>query len=199
VLGRSVKTAQHGSHHAAIITPLVWPVLARLSVDERRHRHGVAIAEATDDGPVAIDERSENKLEFGVIPQRSCRAKCSVESGEGRVGIRRSVEVHLKVVDGDEATRATSVARSPVVTPKADGQVLELGIAQTPAVFQDKLQFRSVEVSWLGQHSSHPRTREWPAAAAWELDRRESSGRRHKRQIDHRRREDMEAAGSTRV
>ena len=109
VLGRSVEASQHGSHHTAIIRPLVWPVRARLSVDERRHRHGVAIAEAADDGPVAIEERSKNKFEFGVIPQQSGRAKCSVESGEGRVGIRRRVEVRLQVVDGDETTRATSV------------------------------------------------------------------------------------------
>jgi hypothetical protein len=41
------------------------------------------VAEATDDGPVAIEERSENEFECGVIPKRSCRAKRPVESGKG--------------------------------------------------------------------------------------------------------------------
>ena len=150
LVGRSVEATQHGSHLAAVTRFLVWPVLAGLSIHERRHRYGVTVAEAMDDSPVAIEVRSENELEFCVIPEQSRRAKCTVERGKGRVGIRRGPGTRLQIVDGDETTRATRVDDSPVVTPEADRQVAELRISETPAVVQHLLERGSVEISWLG-------------------------------------------------
>jgi hypothetical protein len=108
------------------------------------------MVETPYDYSVVVGKRSDDKLEVGVIPERSGRTEGAVECGKGGVSVRTTLETRLQVISGDESPHAPRVDRKPMVTAKPYGQVLELDIIQSPTTLEERLQLASVEVSWFG-------------------------------------------------